>query len=107
VYDGETSRLLKYADDTYLILLTCASSTFQDELKHIVEWSRENNLRLNSAKSREIVVVAKGKLPALHKHMNDIIRVDCITALGVHMNSPMTLDDHVTETIKACSTHRD
>jgi len=44
------NKLLKYADDTYLIVPAVVSHTVEEELNHIAEWSQANNLRLNQVR---------------------------------------------------------
>ena len=45
------NKLVKYADDTYLIIPAETTLTIADEIQHIEAWSKENNLNLNRAKS--------------------------------------------------------
>jgi hypothetical protein len=99
------NRLLKYADDTYLIVPAVTSLTVEEELSHIADWARANNLRLNLSKLLEMICVRKArkssvKLPDL---VPGITRVDCMKVLGVHINDRMTAGDHVTGTIAACA----
>jgi len=46
--------LIKYADDTYVIMPACNVESRQQELDHIGEWSKRNNLMLNLSKSAEM-----------------------------------------------------
>ena len=46
------NKLLKYADDTYLIVPGVVSHTVEEELNHITDWSRAKNLRLNQSPRR-------------------------------------------------------
>ena len=48
--------LLKYADDTYLIVPAPNSALIQQELDHVSQWANANNLKLNSFNSCEMVV---------------------------------------------------
>src|SRR6218665_2916451 len=48
--------LMKYADDTYLLVDSNNISTVADEFAHINAWARTNNLQLNPSKTRELVV---------------------------------------------------
>ena len=50
VSDG--NDLLKYADDTYLIIPAVNVETRSAELSHITEWAKLNNLKLNLAKAQ-------------------------------------------------------
>jgi len=47
----------KYADDTYLIIPAWNADSCAAEIADIEEWALDNNLRLNRAKSVEIVFV--------------------------------------------------
>ena len=53
VTDG--NQMHKYADDTYIILPTTNSHTRETELKNVEQWGEANNLKLNRAKSLEII----------------------------------------------------
>jgi len=52
----ECNSIVKYADDTYLIVPAANCDTCTAEFDHIVDWAEKNNLRLNCAKTKEIVV---------------------------------------------------
>src|SRR6218665_66672 len=47
--------LMKYADDTYLLVGSNNISTVADEFAHIHAKARTNNLQLNTSKTRELV----------------------------------------------------
>ena len=49
--------ILKFADDTYLIVPSNYIDTTEDELTNIENWSTANNLQLNKSKSHEILFV--------------------------------------------------
>jgi len=55
VFEG--NFLLKYADDTYLIIPAVKVDSRSAELSHITNWAKHNNLKLNLAKSQEIIFV--------------------------------------------------
>ena len=59
------SDMVKYADDTYLIVPLVNSVSSEDELKHL--WAVNNNLRLSQAKTIEIVFFTRGRHRAEHK----------------------------------------
>jgi Reverse transcriptase (RNA-dependent DNA polymerase) len=102
----DTNKLLKYADDTYLIVPAVTSQTVEQEISHIADWSQANNLRLNHNKSQEMIFVARR---ARRSHVNlpdpipGIVRVEGMTVLGVHVNDRLAASDHVTEAIAACA----
>jgi len=55
------NKVVKFADDTYVIVPAENDKTCATELSHVKDWAERNNLRLNCAKTNEIVFRAKGK----------------------------------------------
>ena len=53
------NSLVKFADDTYLVVPSANVGTRTLEIDNIATWAAANNLRLNVTKTREI---------AYHKH---------------------------------------
>ena len=49
------NAIVKYADDTYLIIPANNQNTCKAEIQHIEQWANTNNLKLNRSKSKEIV----------------------------------------------------
>jgi hypothetical protein len=101
-----TNRLLKCADDTYLIVPAVAPQTTDEEIIHIADWSRANDLRLNHSKSHEMIFVSRRarRTPAdLPDPVPGIACVDSMTVLGVLVNDSLAASDHVTETIAMCA----
>jgi len=47
--------IIKYANDTYLVVPAANDDTCAEELKHIQAWADDNNLRMNVAKSKDII----------------------------------------------------
>jgi len=45
----------KYADDTYIVIPARNAQSREVELDHVTEWAQRNNLKLNRAKSVEII----------------------------------------------------
>jgi len=98
------NRIVKYADDTYLIVPEANSSFSNDELSNIQTWATTNKLNLNYNKSKEIVVCASvscqssEQLPPLCQNVE---RVDKLTILGITLNAHLT----ATITSVACCHH--
>jgi len=58
---GHTGNvIIKYADDTYLVVPAANDDTCDEELKHIQAWADDNSLRMNVAKSKEIIFQPRG-----------------------------------------------
>ena len=76
--------IVKYADDTYLLVPQHSSVTLETEFSHILDWSSNNKLKLNTLKTKEIVFhslrISKTLLPPLFP---GIERVDSFKILGV------------------------
>ena len=102
----QSIELLKYADNTYLIVPAVISYTVEEELNHIAEWSRANDLRLNQSKSQEIIFIAPGArrtLTILPDPIQGIKRLESIKVLVFIINDQLTTSDHVTELIATCA----
>jgi len=100
-----SNALIKYADDTYLVVPAGSISTRQDELHNIEQWSLANNLKLNRTKSLEIIFVNNRRkhstqLPA---ELTDIKRVDSINILGVTVTNTLTVNEHVDRVLSNCA----
>ena len=48
--------MIKYADDTYLIIPASGVNTRSVEINNITNWATLNNLTLNMAKTTEIII---------------------------------------------------
>jgi len=53
--------LVKYADDTYIVIPAVNDSSRQAELQNVAQWARDNNHKTNPAKFAEIVFVDNRK----------------------------------------------
>ena len=53
------NKLVKYADDMYLIVGSSMQYSIPEELDHVASWAAENNLRLNPSKTKEMVVARR------------------------------------------------
>jgi len=53
--------IIKFADDTYLIVPAANSATCQDELDRVRQWAADNNLQLNLKKSKELLIMSRGR----------------------------------------------
>ena len=97
------NKLVKYADDMYLLVGSGRHGTIQKELNHIATWAANNNLRLNPNKSSETVISRRRTKATLPPLTGSIQRVDCIKVLGVYLQSDMKMSTHVSEVLSSCS----
>ena len=95
---------LNYADDTTLLVPQNASTILEAEFSHILEWSKENKLKVNTLKTKEIVFhcprLPKKSLPHL---LPDIERTDCARIFGVHFTPSLTPTQHINRLISLCN----
>ena len=54
------NKFCKYADDMYILVPSCNSHTIPLEMEHIQDWADANNLKLNVAKSTEMILRRPG-----------------------------------------------
>jgi len=75
------------------------------ELNHVADWEQANNLKLNRAKSVEIVFTDCRRRPqftAFLSMLQDIRRVTSIKVLGVTLTNHLSVGDHVRDVICRC-----
>ena len=77
------NKLNKYADDLYLIVPSINSHLVRDELDHISSWASTNNLVLNVAKSKEMIIKCPRTRTDAPPALNGIERVDSMNILGI------------------------
>jgi len=56
----KSNRMVKLADDTYLLVGSSNIATVGEEVEHISAWAMDNNLKLNPAKTKEMLVSRRG-----------------------------------------------
>lgn len=94
--------LVKYADDTYLLIGSKKRDTVSEELQSINSWAASNNLRLNQGKSKEMIIQRRREdiQPAALIGLN---RVSSMKILGVTLQSDLKVSQHVEEIMASCS----
>ena len=55
------NKIVKFADDSYLVVLASNSSLRLKDIAHIQKWAAESNLKLICRKLKEIVFTTRGK----------------------------------------------
>ena len=89
--------LLKYADDTDLIVPASHSHTVQVELDGISRWASDNNLTLNVSKSCEMIVRdprTPADLPSIPPPIPGLARVSALEVLGVSFSDRLDFSEH-------------
>ena len=97
--------MFKYADDTYIVIPAANVNSRSAELDHVDRWAQNNNLRLNRAKSAEIVFTNCKRKHAEDPppQMPDVRRVTSIKMLGVTMTNHLSAGEHVRDVIGKCA----
>ena len=99
------NHLVKFADDTYLVIPANNVDSRSDELDSIETWSRANNLTLNRSKTKEIVFVdnRRKRQVAPPPQLAGIVRDTSLKILGVMMTNGLSASDHVRSVIRNCA----
>src|SRR5207245_2012446 len=104
---NQGNHMNKYADDVYLIVPASHSHTCVSELNHVADWAQDNNLKLNTDKSQEMIVMSKrdtGKVKVPKPPpLPNIKRVESMIMLGVKINENLRMTEHIHDKIQQCS----
>jgi len=60
------NRMIKFSDDTYMVIPASNANSRQAELDSVEEWSRTNNLEVNHTKYAEIIFTDKRRKTVEH-----------------------------------------
>ena len=89
--------LLKYADDTDLVVPASHSHTVQVELDGISRWASDNSLTLNVSKSSEMIIRSPripSDFPSISPPVPVIARVSALEVLGVSFSDRQDFSEH-------------
>ena len=89
--------LLKYADDTDLVVPASHSHTVQVELDGISRWASDNNLTLNVSKSREMIVggpCTLADLPSIPPTVPGLAHMSALEVLGISFSNRLNFSEH-------------
>ena len=95
--------ILKYADDSYLIIPSNNADTIQDELDHIAKWADPNNLKLNTSKTKELIIHRPKATHLDPTTLAGVERVNLLTILGIVFQSDMSFREHVKQVVTKCA----
>ena len=100
------NAMIKYADDTYLVVPASNAASCPSEIGNIEAWAIANNLKLNRKKSAEIVFV----LPRRHRAVEipppavaGFERLEQIKILRVTISRRFSVTPHVDHLLAACA----
>ena len=99
------NELVKFADDTYLIIPAENIHTSTEELENVETWACNNNLSLDKSKTSEVVFCdtrrkQKAKMPSL---LSGIARKSSLHILKVTLTENLTASDHIRGVLAKCS----
>lgn len=97
---SDNNLIVKFADDTTVagFIRGADESDYRHQVDDLVVWCAENNLQLNVAKTKEIIVDFRRKKTSISPLVIDgseVERVDCFKFLGIHISSDLTWSAHV------------
>ena len=101
--------MAKYVDDTSLweiCSITGNDSKLQSAANEVLRWSSENNMALNTEKTKTMVITfskSEARFDPINIRGNVIENVDHFKLLGLHINDKLTWDNHVTFICKKAS----
>ena len=91
-----SNRLLKYADDSYILIPASAITSTSSELQNVANWAQTCNLKLNNNKSKEMIFRRpRSKLLNLPPPIPGIGRVSESVILGVTISDRLSFDPHI------------
>ena len=96
----KSNAICKYADDFYLLVPATNEASIAAEIDSIDSWAAANNLKINKAKTHEIVFTSRGNRPAPDPPaLKDITRVSTLNVLGVSLHSTLQMSEHINSVI--------
>ena len=94
----------KYADDSYLLVGSNHIASASEEFKRITIWARENNLRLNPSKTKELIVFKSRIRHILPPAKRDGAgSVSSLRVLGVVISSDLGISAHLDQVLSSCA----
>ena len=100
----ESNSMIKYADDTYLIIPSSNSQMIKLEINNIADWAKLNNLKLNKNKSKEILFYKPRTNSNLSPpEIEGVERVSELRCLGVTLTSNFSFTAHISQIISSSS----
>ena len=90
-----SKKLLKYADDSYILIPSSVIATTASELENVATWALTCNLKLNSNKSKEMIFRRPRSKLNLPPPIPGVARVVESVILGVTITDRLSFDPHI------------
>jgi len=100
------NKLMKYDDDTNLLVPETTNCTLSEEFEHIKHWAIVNKMVINMSKTKELVFNRPHpSRPRSHMPLavDNIEQVKIARLLGVIFSGNLNFDEHVTFVLSICS----
>ena len=91
---SSSNFLFKYADDCYLVTPGKKSHTITKEIDHLNNWCKQNNLKLNVDKTKELIVSKKNCNLSIIPKIG-LERVEVLRVLGIFIDKHLNFTFHV------------
>jgi len=91
------NKFVKFADDTFLVIPANSVHTHAVELDHIAAWATENNLTLNTSKTKEVIFYDSRRRHSAQSPplLPGIAREFTLKIRGVTLSSHLSVSDHI------------
>ena len=100
-----SNSIIKFADDTTIVGLISGGdeSEYRNEVERLAGWCTDNNLALNTSKTKELIVDFRRKTTDYQPLVisgDDVERAPNFRFLGVHLDDDLTWSTNTSATIK-------
>lgn len=99
------NQLIKFADDTYIVIPADNAGSRQTELANVEAWADANNLKINPTKYAEIIFIDRRRKTSAQPPLPipGIARVCTVKILGVTVTNGLCVSEHVRTVIGSCA----
>src|SRR6218665_586564 len=101
--------MMKYADDTYVLVGSAMVHTVKEEFDNIKSWAAENNLKIHPNKTKEIIFY-RPRYDRAQCSSEPLIsgaeRVDVLRVLGVILTPRLAMGAHLDRVLATCASSR-
>uniref|UniRef100_A0A8C1PS38 Reverse transcriptase domain-containing protein n=1 Tax=Cyprinus carpio TaxID=7962 RepID=A0A8C1PS38_CYPCA len=106
-----SNSIIKFADDTTVIGLIRDNdeTAYREEVQHLATWCADNNLLLNTSKTKELIVNFRKKKGSTHDpiHINGMVveRVSSFKFLGTTISEDLSWTTNTSSLVKKAHQH--
>src|SRR6218665_317278 len=97
------NRLLKYADDSYLLIGSRNACSTQDDISHITTWATRSIFISTHLKPGRWWLYARGAFKTAEPPIAGGKRNSTMNFVGVTINERLSVSDHVSNILGSCS----